>query len=558
MEAEADLVLAQDAMATMLALSGATHFFHVPVFGRRAMKRLISLGVTPIATHGEKAAAYMADGYSRVSGEPGLCGAQAIGGTNLAAGLRDAWMARSPVIAFTGGADPAVRHRNLYQDHDDMQVFESLTKFNASAGRGETLPELIRHAYRSATTGVPRPVHLEFVGDSGDKTNASVDPADVAVDMRYLAAPAIRTLADEESVRSAAESLNASERPLVLVGGGVKRSRAEDTFIEFIKKHRLPVVSSLNGLGVMSEDDPLWAGVVGGYARETANALAAEADIVLVVGSSLGSLTTRGVTIPPRSTRMIHIDIDPAEIGRSYRWSQPLVGDAQAVLQQLNAAVDTLERPDWHQRVRAQRAMWRNAADEVELQEASPMRPERMWRALSDALPDDCILVGDTGHVGAWSARHLHLRSSQLFIRAAGSLGWAFPAAIGAKCAAPGRPVICLTGDAGFYYHLAELETARRYGIALVVVVNNNGGMNQEAELWTAGTPEEKNWRFEPADFAAIGEAFSCPGFVVESADQMDAALKKALGSGSPAVIDARTDSAVAAPTVYTETHASS
>jgi acetolactate synthase-1/2/3 large subunit len=546
-------MLAQEALATMLVQYGATHFFHVPVFGWNAMKRLTALGATPVVAHDEKAAAYMADGYARISGRPGVCGAQAIGGTNLAAGLRDAYMARAPVIAFTGGVEPATRHKNAYQEHDDMPVFEQLTKFNTVVDGGERLPDLLRQAYRAATTGTPRPVHLQLCGVSGASSNGEVADDVAVAEPGFARVPALRPLADSELVDRAAAELATAERPIALIGGGVHRSGAGAAVVEFLERRQRPAVASLNGLGVLPEDHHLWVGVVGGYAREQANTAASEADLVVVIGSSLGGMTTRHYRVPDQGARVIHIDIDPEETGRIYRNAIPLAGDVRAVIGQLDGRLPTRVGDEWLARIAALRAEWRARADAEERGQGRALHPARLWRALSEALPDDAIVVADTGHVGAWSARHLALRRGHTVIRSAGSLGWAFPAAIGVKCAAPARPVVCLTGDAGFYYHIAELETARRYGVNVVVVVNNNAGMSQEAHLWTPGTPEERNWRFEPVDFAEVARSFGCGGWVVETGEEVEAALKEALQSGMPAVIDARTDPTAMAPTVFTE-----
>jgi acetolactate synthase-1/2/3 large subunit len=177
------------------------------------------------------------------------------------------------------------------------------------------------------------------------------------------------------------------------------------------------------------------------------------------------------------------------------------------------------------------------------------MGPQRLVTVVSEELADDGILVGDTGHVGAWSARHVRLSGQQTMVRAAGSLGWGLPASIGVKCAYPGREVICLTGDAGFYYHLSELETARRYGLQVIVVVNNNLSMNQEAFFWDpASADQQKNWQFHDADLVAIARAFGCYGARVDDPADLPAVLDKARGSELPAVIDVRTDISAVAP----------
>lgn len=198
------------------------------------------------------------------------------------------------------------------------------------------------------------------------------------------------------------------------------------------------------------------------------------------------------------------------------------------------------------------RGEWRDEISGAETSPAVPIRPEWLFAHMAREMADGGILVGDTGHVGAWGARHLRLRDGQTMIRAAGSLGWALPASIGAKCALPQREVICLTGDGGFYYHIAELETARRYGINVIVVVNDNQGLSQEAKIWDAGNADqEKNWRFTDVNFAEIAQGFGCHAERVEDPADFAGALEKARALGLPAVIDVRTDPAAAAPVSY-------
>jgi acetolactate synthase-1/2/3 large subunit len=178
-----------------------------------------------------------------------------------------------------------------------------------------------------------------------------------------------------------------------------------------------------------------------------------------------------------------------------------------------------------------------------------PIRPERLFRMVGTEMADDAIVVGDTGHVGAWSARHLRLRAGQSVVRAAGSLGWGLPASLGVKCAEPSREVICLTGDGGFFYHLSELETARRYGINVIVVVNNNTSLNQEQFLWEKGVADqEPNWNFHDSDLTAIARGFGCHAARVDDPADFSAALDQARASGLPAVLDVRTDRAVMSP----------
>ena len=200
-------------------------------------------------------------------------------------------------------------------------------------------------------------------------------------------------------------------------------------------------------------------------------------------------------------------------------------------------------RRAWLDRVTTLRDKWQKGVQPNEASDAMPMRPERLCRDISDVLPENAIVVGDTGHAGIWLAQNFYATSeNQTFIRAGGSLGWGFPAAIGAKCAAPDRPVVCFTGDGGFYYHMAEMETAVRYGINVVCVINNNEFLNQEQGIWTGTTEFDKNWRFHSIDFTAVANAMGCLGLKVERPQDVRPAMKKAFQANRPVIIEAKTD----------------
>ena len=539
-------------IAEMLDAYGVSHFFFVPVILPETLKRLSERGILPVMTHGEKAAAYMADGYARISRKVGVCGAQAIGSTNLAAGLRDAYMARTPIVALSGEPDARNAYRNLYQDVDDHGAFEAVTKWNAHVPGPARFPDLLRQAFRTASSGVPRPVHLGLVGRTGNPGDSPAEGVTRA-EPRYGMAPSDRPLAQTSSVAAAAELLAVARRPVILAGNGVARSGAARELVALAEQLRIPVVTTLNGLSSIAADHPLYGGVVGEYGADCANAILLRADVVLVAGSSLGSMTTKNWSLIPAEAQVIQLDIDGAEIGRNFECAVPLVGDVRAVLEQLIAQVISTGRQhgpaEWAAEAADIRAGWLDDVRDNETSDAVPIRPERLFRMIGEQLAADGVLVGDTGHTAAWTARHIRLSAGKSVVRAAGSLGWGLPASLGVKCACPDREVICMTGDAGFFYHLSELETARRYGLKVIVVVNNNTSMNQEAFFWDAGAPDqEKNWQFHDADLAQIARGFGCHGARVDDPADFAAALDKARASELPAVIDVRTDIAVVSP----------
>jgi acetolactate synthase I/II/III large subunit len=544
-------VQTSEQIADMFRGYGVSHFFFVPVILPDALKQMSAIGITPVMCHGEKAAAYMADGYARVTGKVGVCGAQAIGSSNLAAGLRDPYMAWVPVVALSGVPGADTRHRNLYQDVDDHGAFEAVTKWNGHVPADSRFPDLLRQAFRTAASPACRPVHLEIAGATG-ATGDTPAAGDGRAEPRYGIAPSDRPQPDPAAVAQALSVLAAARRPVVLAGNGVARSRAAAAVRAFAEKARVPVVMSLNGMATIPYHHSLYGGVVGQYGADGANRVLLEADVVLVLGSSLGSMTTRNWTLIPPDATIIQVDARGEEIGRNFAVRVPLVADVQAAVTQLTIGVSGTAPQAWLDRVTQLRSEWRSEIAGAESSAAVQIRPERLFAQVATEMADDGILVGDTGHVGAWSARHVQLRDGQSMVRAAGSLGWSLPASIGAKCALPDREVICLTGDAGFYYHIAELETARRYGVNVIVVVNNNRSMNQEARLWDAGNADQaKNWTFTDASFTDVARGFGCHAERVDDPADFAGALAKARASGLPAVIDVRTDPLVVAPPSY-------
>jgi acetolactate synthase-1/2/3 large subunit len=304
----------------------------------------------------------------------------------------------------------------------------------------------------------------------------------------------------------------------------------------------------LNAKGTIPEDHPLSVGVCGSYSRWCANRVVSEADLVLFIGSHTGSQVTLEWQIPTIGTPVIQIDIDPSELGRTYPATVALQGDARATLTRLIEALEPVgDRPDWVGRAQELVSDWRQEVAPLANSDAVPIRPERLCTEITKYLPSDAVLVADTGHAGIWTGTMVDLKHpEQSYLRAAGSLGWGMPATLGAKCALPDRPVICWTGDGGLWYHIAELETASRYGINAVIVVNNNSALNQDKEgdeRAYAGSPGSSDlWQFQNINFASVAESMGCFSIRVEQPGQIQSALEQAFASGRPALVDVVTD----------------
>ena len=536
-------------MAETLDGYGVTHVFFVPVIIQRAMLEMEKLGIKRILTHGEKAAAYMADGYARASHKPGICAAQNVGAANLAAGLQDPFLAGSPVLAITGRKPRISQHRNSYQEVDHLRPFSAVTKYSVPVDTAEQLPFLLRQALREATSGAPGPVHLDLEGTSGNVVMEGEADLEVIIEENFTRVPAYRPEPEAEMVRAAAQALSAAQRPVIVAGGGVTASGAQQEVVQLAEMMSIPVATSLNAKTAIPDGHPLSVGVCGSYSRTCANRLVSEADLVLYIGSHTGSQVTNEWTVPSLDTPVIQIDIDPSELGRSYPAKATLQGDARACLRRLMEVLEPLgPRTEWVNRAQELVAEWREGVSEVANSDGSPIRPERLCKELTDYLPSDAVLVSDTGHSGIWTGTMIDLKEqTQQYIRCAGSLGWGFPGALGAKCALPDRPVICFTGDGGFWYHMSELETALRYGINAVIVVNNNHSLNQEKRsndrLYAGqpGNPEEL-WHMLDVDLAKLAQAIGCFGIRVDQPGQIQSALEQAIASGKPAVVDVVSD----------------
>ena len=550
-------------LADMLKGYGVTHVFHVPAVLRQTYAEMErrETGIKRLHVHGEKAAAYMADGYARASGKPGICMAQVIGALNLAAGLRDAWLAHSPVIAMTGGREPKTKFRQVYQEVDDVPAFEPVTKFNATVDDVARFPDMVRQAFRAATSGTPGPVHLQFRGNEGqiDAEEAEMEPL---VEPLFACAPAFRPRPDEASVRAALKHLEDAVRPVIVAGGGVRASGAQAELVALAEALQIPVATSLNGKDSIPANHPLSVGVAGTYSRESANRVVNAADLVCFIGTEAGGMTTHFWAVPKIGTPTVQINIDPEAIGRNYPFEAAVNGDAKVTLAAMLKMADRASvgrRKPWVAEAQKIAGEWRSKYKSALESDAVPIRPERLCHELSQHVPDDAIVVVDTGHAGMWMGGMFDLTSSrQSYMRSAGHLGWAFPAGLGAKCASPDRPVVTFTGDAGFWYHIAEIETAARWNIAAVTVVNNNGGGNQSKRGFDRvyggqQTDEARRlWTFSKVNFARIAEDMGALGIRVEQASAFPAALAQALAAGRPAVIDVATDIEALAPVAVT------
>lgn len=538
----------------LFGMEDPIHVFHAV---DRAFTRIVTV-------RDEKHAAIMAHGYAQVTGRPGVCAATfGPGATNLITGLLEAQRSSVPVIALV--QDHALRLKNKHASSalDHAGALGPYVKEVIRIDLPEQVGDAVRKAFRIATTGRPGPVVLLCPGD----VMAAETEAAVHAEAAYTHFPANRVRASREAIAQAAELLTGARRPLLIAGGGTIISGAEDEVRLLAELFDMPVATTMTGRGAIADAHPLAAGPLGSttggrYGRGSIpNTLFAEADLVFVLGSRTGQICYSDWSLPKPGTKLIHLDIDPVEIGRNFPTDVPMVGDVRDTLRDLLAhcAEHGLARTDRVARARVAELAksWREEFDVVGKSSQVPIRPERLLADISDSSDDSTLIVTDASYVTGWAMSHVDVPRAGRFIlspRGTGGIGWSLPAAIGAKMADPARDVVCVTGDGAFGYVFNELETAARYGVEVTVVVFNNGtlGFQRHWEQKVMGRYLECD--FLDIDFAELGHVLKCGGERITDSAQIAAGLKRARGAGKPYVLDVRIDPDATAPIVGFET----
>src|SRR6516225_3293101 len=471
------------ALAEMLRLAGAG-----PMFGMGGFQLLPfydAVGLVGLSHHlinDERCGAFAADAYARVTNRPGICdGTLGPGATNLVTGLIESLNGGIPVVAIAGDTNRAHSWKNMTQESRQVEILKPAVKELIRVEMTSRIPELVRRAYAIATSGRPGPVLLDVPEDVAHGTH-DFAPEAFVIDAATLKAPARRIRPDRADTERAAKLIAKAKRPLLLTGGGIHLSEAWGALTRFAEAQSIPVAHTMSGKGGIACANKLSVGLFGRYSR-IANDLIAASDCLLVVGCKLGEIATKRYALPPGSIPLVHLDILAEEIGRCRPATVALWGDARAGLEDLAEALNDdsrrarSARADYIGEVPVRMAAWRQeAAPRLDSAER-PIHMARLCRELNAALPEDSILVADGGFAGHWTGLLYDTKSpGRHFIpdRGLASIGYGLPGGIGAALAAPQTPVVAITGDGGFNMMLGELETVRRAGVGLTIVVVNN------------------------------------------------------------------------------------
>ena len=537
------------ALAEMLRLAGVGPMFGMGGFQLLPFYDALSqLGMRHFLINDERCGAFAAEAYARVTNRPGVCdGTLGPGATNLVTGLIEALNAGTPVIALAGDTNRAHSWKNMTQECRQAEILRPAVKELIRVELTSRVPELLRRAFAVATSGRPGPVLLDVPEDvcHGEHDFAAED---FAIDPTTLQAPSRRIRPDRADIGRAAALIARAKRPLILVGGGIHLSQGYQALLALAEAQSIPVAHTMSGKGGIACTHPLSTGLFGRYSR-IANELIEASDCLLVVGCKLGEIATKRYALPPGSIPLVHLDILAEEIGRCSPAAVALWGDARAGLEDLAEALagDARQaraaRADYVGEIPARMAAWRQEAAARLDSGERPIHMARLCRELNSALPADSILVADGGFAGHWTGLLYDTKSpGRHFIpdRGLASIGYGLPGGIGAALAASQTPVVAITGDGGFNMMLGELETARRAGVGLTIVVVNNAASGYVKALQHAmfrGRYQSSD--LVEMDYAAIARAMGCAGIRVEDPERLGAALREGLAERSrPTVLD--------------------
>ncbi|KYH33460.1 biosynthetic-type acetolactate synthase large subunit [Neomoorella mulderi] len=486
-----------------------------------------------ILTRHEQAAAHAAEGYARASGKPGVCIATSgPGATNLVTGIANAYMDSIPIIAITGQVGLAMIGRDSFQEADITGITMPVTKANYLVKSIRDLAATIHEAFYVATTGRPGPVLIDIPKDITTQRAAFHYPP-------RLRLPGYRSRVEPHAlqVAQAAAAIQAAEKPLLFIGGGVITSGAHEEVRQLAEEQDIPVIMSMMGKGAFPETHPLFAGMVGMHGTAAANYAVCETDLIIGVGVRFDDRVTGKIEAFAPRAKIIHIDIDAAEIGKVVPAHIPIVADARQALQALLARLpEKRERPAWRQRIRRWQEEHPLRYDECGL------KPQYVIEELYRLTRGRAIISTDVGQHQMWAVQYYPVDRPRAFLSSCGlgTMGFGVPAAMGAAVARPDETVVAITGDGSFQMNIQELATLSHYRIPVKIILLNNGYLGMVRQ-WQEFFFDRRYAYSELAgnpDFVKVAEAYRLPARLVAAREEVVPALQEALETDGPFLVD--------------------
>lgn len=500
---------------------------------------LLDSDIRHILVRHEQCAAHMADGYARVKGIPGVCTATSgPGATNLVTGLAAAYMDSSPVIAITGQVPRSMVGKDAFQEADIVGIVNPITKYTFQIENASQIPDVIRLAFMIASTNRRGPVLIDVPRDV-QLENVDFDYTERIKIKGYV----VRTGEPHPySIKKAIGLIMGSERPIILAGGGVIASNASEELIKFAELIISPIVTTLMGKGAVPEDHPLCLGMIGMHGRIESNKAIEEADLIIAIGTRFGDRTTGKLDEFGKNAKIIHIDIDPAEIGKNVKVDVPIVADAKKALIALCSKLVEFgfsrKESEWINRINYLRESFASNYEE----KGDGLKPSKILKILRNILPRNAIITTGVGQNQMWTALHFKIFEPRTFITSGGlgAMGFGLPAAIGAKVAAPDRPVFNIDGDGSFLMTEQDLATAVTEGIPIVSVILRNRSLGMVRQ-WQCLFYNKRYAYIDLGnvpDFVKLAEAYGAEGIRIESYEEFERAARRSLSAEIPVVIE--------------------
>ncbi|MFQ6065712.1 MAG: biosynthetic-type acetolactate synthase large subunit [bacterium] len=489
-----------------------------------------------ILTRHEQAAAHAADGYARATGGVGVCVATSgPGATNLVTGIATACMDSIPLVVLTGQVPTSMIGNDAFQEANITGITYSITKHSYLVTEVDELPGVLKQAFYLARTGRPGPVLIDLPKNVLTGETSVPYPEEVQIrsySPNYKGNP--------KQIRRAAEAIAHSQRPVIYAGGGVITSGASSELAEFARHTNIPVTTTLMGLGSFPEDDPLSLKMLGMHGTRYANYAVTETDLLIAVGARFDDRITGKISEFATHAKIIHIDIDPTAISKNVRVDIPIVGDAKDILSQLLTAVQKgRKRESWHRKIQE----WKKKYP-LKYELGEELKPQYVVEMIYKVTQGEAIIATEVGQNQMWAAQFYQYTRPRTFISSGGlgTMGYGFPASIGAQIGRPEKIVFDIAGDGSFQMNIQELATAVNYKVPVKIAILNNGylGMvRQWQQLFYKSRYSQVNLEGHP-DFVKVAEAYGIEGIRVTKPEEVEPALKKALDIAGPVVLDFR------------------
>ena len=480
-------------------------------------------------TSHEQGAAHAADGYARASGKVGVCFATSgPGATNLVTGLATAYMDSVPVVAITCNVAKSLLGKDSFQEVDIVGITMPITKHNYIVDSVENLADTVREAFYIAQSGRPGPVLIDIPKD--------ITAAEAEYEYKEPKKYVPKVVSKEDAFNEVVEMINESTCPMLMVGGGVVASDSSKEVVALSNKLNCPVTSTLMGLGAFPADNERFTGMIGMHGTKASNYAVSNCDLLVVVGARFSDRVTSDTSKFCKKGKIVHIDIDPAEINKNVTVDQELIGDAKLILQKLTPMVQQKTDNEWLEKIVLMKGI-------VSLDAGNDnLNPQYILESVNKQVDDDTIVTTEVGQNQMWTAQYFKFNKPRKLLSSGGlgTMGFGTGASIGAKVAKPNSRVIAVAGDGSFRMNCNELATVSYYDLPIIYIILNNKtlGMVRQWQTLFYETRYSQTTLDRGPDFKMLAEAYGIKGYKVTTKEEFDGAIKEALKSNKPAVLD--------------------